>query len=63
MTVDFCKAVMRKDRLGMHRSGIDPDDPSLGTPLRGMAYMAMYAVHAKHTYAGMMVEEKDRPGI
>ena len=58
LSVDVCKAVMRMAKLDLNRYGIDPDDPSIGIPLRGMAYRAMNDVQADQQYAGMSVDEK-----
>ena len=58
MSVDVCKAVMRAARLALAPSGVDPDDPALGIPLKGVVYRAMNDVQADGGYSGLSVGDK-----
>ena len=58
MSVGVCKRVMLSARAALLDYGIDPEDPELGIPLRGMAYRAMTDVSADVQCGHMVSEEK-----
>ena len=58
MSVGVCKRVMLTARKVLMGSGIDPEDPELGIPLRGMAYRAMTDVSADAQCSGLGSREK-----